>query len=109
MKKTILNKMQAINAAEKTELATIYDDISGAMKQANSGAIQVIDQVPKMIGKLKDSLRDNKALIKELDKAEGVVKSIGLDSELKKISKARTQVEKNINSIEDMLNSLYSF
>ena len=109
MKKTILKKVQAINAAEKTELATIYDDIKGSMKKANAGAIEVIDAIPKLDAKLRGSLKENNALLKELDKAEGIVKSIGLDSELKKISKAKTQVEKNIDSIKDMMKSLDSF
>ena len=36
-----------------------------------------------------------KALMKELNKAEGLIKQIGLDSELTKVQKAKTEVSSN--------------
>lgn len=95
-------------SAEKIELATIYDDISGTMKQANMGFIQAADMVSKAIKGTKKSISDNKALLKELDRAEGLIKSIGIDSELTKVQKAKSQVSENLNALEKYYTNLLS-
>jgi hypothetical protein len=97
-----------LSEQQKIELATIYDDLNGALKQANSGLVQAVDLVSKAARLAKSSLSDNESLLKELDRAEGLIKQIGLDSELKKVQKAQSQVKDNISAIERYYTDLLS-
>jgi hypothetical protein len=95
-------------SAEKVELATIYDDLSGSIKEANGGFIQATDLISKANRLVKKSILDNEALIKELDKAETLIKQIGLDKELTKVQKAKSQVNENLNALEKYYSGLLS-
>ena len=95
-------------SAEKIEFATIYDDLSGSIKQANSGFIQGVDLVSKALKLVKSSISDNEFLLKELDKAESLIKQIGLDNELKKVQKAQSQVKDNISALDKYYTNLLS-
>jgi hypothetical protein len=95
-------------STQKVELATIYDNLSGAIKQANNGFIQGADLIGKALKLVKSSISDNEALLKELDRAEGLIKQIGLDSELKKVQKAQAQVKENISAIDKYYTNLLS-
>ncbi len=109
--KTVYNKLSKIKqelSAEQVQLATIYDNLSGSIKEANMGFIQATDMVSKAIKGTKKSISDNKALLKELDKAESLIKSIGIDSELSKVQKAKSQVSENLNALEKYYSNLLS-
>jgi len=104
----ILNKIakmetnaQEINLAKhEVELATIYDDLRGTLDQANVGFIKALDLKSQAAKLCKESLTKNQAILKELDKAESLIKQIGLDSELKKVQAAKSEVNKNIQIID---------
>ena len=95
-------------STEKVELATIYDDLSGSIKEANLGFIQATDLISKANRLVKKSISDNQMLLKELNKAESLIKQIGLDTELTKVQKAKSQVNENINALEKYYNNLLS-
>jgi hypothetical protein len=107
--KNITNKLFKTElAAEKVELATIYDDLKGALAEANKEVIKALD-LKTQAAKLADiSLKKNRELIKELDKAEKLIKDLGLDSELAKVQKAKAEVSGNINAIDTIINRLLS-
>ena len=92
--------------AEKIELATIYDDLKGSIGNANKGFVEATKLVSKAQKEVKKSISDNKTLLKELDKAEKLIKDIGLDSELKKVQKAQNQVKENISELDSYLTNL---
>jgi len=92
--------------SEKIELATIYDDLKGSIGNANKGFVEATKLVSKAQKEVKKSISDNKTLLKELDKAEKLIKDIGLDSELKKVQKAQNQVKENINELDSYLTNL---
>ena len=100
----IINKLSEKEAvklgSEKVELATIYDDIKGTMKEANIDFINALEYRAKAVTLCKLSLVKNQNLLKELNKAESLIKQIGLDSELKKVVDAKNQVLVNIKTIE---------
>jgi len=90
------------------ELATIYDDLKGTLAEANKEVIKALE-LKNQAAKLADvSLKKNKELIKELDKAERLIKDLGLDSELAKVQKAKSEVNGNINAIDTIINRLLS-
>jgi hypothetical protein len=104
---TILNKLGKIEAIHETnlgkhevELATIYDNIKGSIETASKPFIEAINNNSKNVKLCKQALDNNKNLLKEIDKVEGLIKSIGLDSELKKLQNAKSQILQNINTIK---------
>ena len=105
----ILNTFQKTElATQKVDLATIYDDLKGALAEANKEVIKALD-LKSQAAKLADiSLKKNRELIKELDKAEKLIKDLGLDSELSKVQKAKAEVSSNINAIDTIINRLLS-
>lgn len=109
IKKEIAEKLFKTKLSEqRVEFATIYDDLSGSIKEANSGFIQATDLVSKANRLVRKSISDNEALLKELDKAENLIKQIGLDKELAKVQKAKSQVSENLNALEKYYNNLLS-
>ncbi len=92
--------------SEKVEFATIYDDLKGSIGNANKGFVEATKLVSKAQKEVKKSISDNKTLLKELDKAEKLIKDIGIDSELKKVQKAQNQVKENINELDSYLTNL---
>ncbi len=109
----MISKMES-NANEvklgkhEVELATIYDDIKGTMKEANIDFINALEYRSKAITLCKLSLVKNQNLLKELNKAESLIKQIGLDSELKKVTDAKNQVLVNIKTIETTITEFQS-
>ncbi len=91
---------------QKVEFATIYDDLKGSIGNANKGFVEATKLVSKAQKEVKKSIQDNKTLLKELDKAEKLIKQIGLDTELKKVQKAQNQVKENINALDSYLTNL---
>jgi hypothetical protein len=101
----VFKKVYDINSStelskHEIELATIYDDLAGTMKQANAGFIQALDLRGKCANFCRESLTKNQDILKELNKVEPMLKSIGLDSELKKVQNAKSEVNKNISIID---------
>jgi hypothetical protein len=112
----ILNKIAQMerNAAElqgvelakyEVELKTIYDDLSGTLKEANTGFFKALDLRGQASKLCRESITKNQAILKELSRAEGLIKEIGLDSELTKVQKAKSEVERNIKLIDEALSN----
>jgi hypothetical protein len=110
MNKHVFKKIAELEKTElsevKVELATIYDDLEGSIKQANQGVIKALELKSQAAKLTKESIDKNKELIKELNKVEPLIKQIGLDSELKKVQDAKNKVSSNIATIEKIYNSL---
>ncbi len=95
------SELQGVELAKhEVELATIYDDLRGTLDQANVGFIKALDLKSQAAKLCKESLTKNQAILKELDKAESLIKQIGLDSELKKVQAAKSEVNKNMQIID---------
>jgi glycine cleavage system H lipoate-binding protein len=107
--KNVANKLFKVELeSHKVDLATIYDDLKGALAEANKEVIKALE-LKNQAAKLADvSLKKNRELIKELDKAEKLIKDLGLDSELTKVQKAKAEVSGNINAIDTIINRLLS-
>jgi hypothetical protein len=100
---------QEINLAKhEVKLATIYDDLRGTLDQANVGFIKALDLKSQAAKLCKESLTKNQAILKELDKVESLIKQIGLDSELKKVQAAKSEVNKNMQIIDTAYNNFLS-
>lgn len=100
-----------INAELKSELvemATVYDDIKGSMKEANKEFIEALGYRDKAITMCKLSLVKNQKLLSEFKKAENLIKQIGLDSELKKVTDAINQINSNISVIDKTITEFMS-
>jgi hypothetical protein len=107
--KNVGNKLFKVELENhNVELATIYDDLKGTLAEANKEVIKALE-LKNQAAKLADiSLKKNRDLIKELDKAERLIKDLGLDSELTKVQKAKAEVSGNINAIDTIINRLLS-
>ena len=107
--KSVGNKLFKVELENHNiELATIYDDLKGTLAEANKEVIKALE-LKNQAAKLADiSLKKNRDLIKELDKAEKLIKDLGLDSELTKVQKAKAEVSGNINAIDTIINRLLS-
>lgn len=92
----------------KIELATIYDNLKATLEEANKDVIKALDLKSQAAKLAQNSLNKNKQLIKELDKAEKLIKDLGLDSELTKVQKAKQEVNGNISSIDTIITRLLS-
>ena len=109
LKKLFSEKEQSVELSEvPVELATIYDDLQGSIKEANSGVIKALELKSQAVKLTKQSIDANKALMKELNKAESLIQQIGLDSELKKVQKAKADVNGNLATIEKIYNQFLS-
>lgn len=108
IKKEIADKLfkTELSEQQKVEFATIYDDLNGSIREANRGFLQATFSVSKAQKEIRKSIDDNKSLLKELNKAEVLIKQVGLDSELKKVQKAQSIVSENLNAIEKYYNNL---
>jgi hypothetical protein len=109
MKKEVLEKLYGskVELSEvNVDLATIYDDLEGSIKQANQGVIKALELKSQAAKLTKESIDKNNELMKELNKVEPLIKQIGLDSELKKVQDAKNKVNLNISAIEKIYNSL---
>ena len=93
---------------QKFELATIYDNIKQTIIDANKDHIQSLDYVSKASKLSKNSLDKNRALLKEIEKAEILLKDLGLDSEIKKVQDAKNLVNSNISAIDKTISNLLS-
>jgi hypothetical protein len=95
-------------SSQKVELATIYDDLKGALAEANKEVIKALDLKSQAAKLTQVSINKNRELLKELNKAEVLIKDLGLDSELQKVQKAKSEVNGNLNALDTILNKLLS-
>ena len=93
---------------QKVELATIYDDLKGSLAEANKEVFKALDLKNEAAKLARVSYKKNVQLLKELDNAEKLIKLIGLDSELTKVQKAKTEVSVNIKEIDSIISRLLS-
>jgi hypothetical protein len=111
MNKNVLNKLSKIESKVElseinVELATIYDDLNGTIAEANQGAMKALDMAKQGATLCKESINKNNVLLKELDRAEGLIQQLGLDSELKKVQNAKVLVNKNLDTIQKIYTEL---
>jgi len=92
-------------SAEKVELALI-DDIRSEMATANKGAIKGIDMIEAAKKPLENSLRDNKSLVKKLERTKKSAIEIGASEILREVQKFEQQVKENIKAIDKILGGL---
>lgn len=92
----------------KFELATIYDDISKTLNDANKDYFTALELKNKCSDLCQKSINKNRELLKEILKAEGIIKQLGIDSELKKVVDAKNKVENAIDVIDKSLNNFLS-
>lgn len=104
----ITAKVEAKLASQQIELKTIYDDLSGTLQEANTGFFKALDLRGQASKLCRDSITKNQAILKELDKAESLIKQIGLDAELAKVQKAKAEVQRNIKLIDTALSDFLS-
>ena len=113
----IFNKLYKVDMAkeefEKTELAThkielgLVDDIESEIASANKGAIKGIDMIEAAKKPLENSLKENKNLIKKIERTKKLAIELGATDVLKKIQKFESEVKENIKSIDKILSSIY--
>jgi len=107
--KLVFNKLFKTElATQKIELATIYEDLKGALAEANKEVIKALDLKSQAAKLTQVSINKNRELLKELNKAEVLIKDLGLDSELQKVQKAKSEVSGNLNALDTILNKLLS-
>ena len=92
-------------SAERVELALI-DDIRSEMATANKGAIKGIDMIEAAKKPLENSLRDNKSLVKKLERTKKSAIEIGASEILREVQKFEQQVKENIKAIDKILGGL---
>jgi len=92
-------------SAQKVELALV-DDIRAEMAQANKGAIKGIDMIESAKRPLENSLRDNRQLLKKIQRTKKSAIELGANDILKELQKYERQVEENIKSIDKILGGL---
>ena len=90
---------------QKVELALI-DDIRSEMATANKGAIKGIDMIEAAKKPLENSLRDNKSLVKKLERTKKSAIEIGASEILREVQKFEQQVKENIKAIDKILGGL---
>jgi hypothetical protein len=95
-------------AKHEVELATIYDDIKGTLTEVNKDYVDALGYTGKAITLCKLSLVKNQNLLKELNKAESLIRQIGLDTELKKVLDVKNQVISSIKQIENTITNFQS-
>jgi hypothetical protein len=93
---------------QRVEFKTIYDDLKGTLAEANKEVVRALDLKNQAAKLAQTSLNKNRELMKELNRAEGLIKDLGLDSELQKVQKAKAEVNGNINAIDTIINRLLS-
>jgi hypothetical protein len=93
---------------QKIEFKTIYDDLKGTLAEANKEVAKALDLKNQAAKLAQTSLNKNRELMKELNRAEGLIKDLGLDSELQKVQKAKSEVTSNINTIDNIITKLLS-
>lgn len=108
--KVVFNKLfkKEELASQKVELATIYDNLKGALAEANKEVIKALDLKSEAAKLAQVSINKNRELLKEINKAEVLIKDLGLDSELQKVQKAKAEVIGNLDAIDKILNKLLS-
>lgn len=92
-------------SAQKIELALV-DDIRAEIAQVNKGAIKGIDMIESAKRPLENSLRDNRQLLKKLQRTKKSAIELGANDILKELQKYERQVEENIKSIDKILGGL---
>ena len=107
--KTVFNKLfKADLASQKVDLATIYDNIQQTIDDSNKDFFSALDLKNKAANLSQKSLDKNRALLKELNRAEVLIKDLGIDSELKKVQDAKVKVESAIKIIDKAITVLLS-
>jgi phage-related protein len=86
----------------------ILDNISGSITEANKEVVKALELKGEAAKLAQISLKKNQDLIKELTKAESLLKQIGLDSELAKVQKAIQEINGNIKGIDSIITRLLS-
>ncbi len=110
--KTIETVYNKLNNA-KTELAThkvelgLIDDIEADIVSANQGAIKGIDMIEAAKKPLENSLKENRNLIKKIERTKKLAIELGATDILTKVQKFESQIKENIKSIEKTLSSIY--
>lgn len=101
-----------LSEKSKTELSTqkielgLIDDIRSEMATANKGAIKGIDMIEAAKKPLENSLRDNKSLVKKLERTKKSAIELGALEILKEVQKFEKQVKENIKAIDKVLGGL---
>ncbi len=107
--KTVYSKLFKTElASQKVELATIYDNIQQTIDDSNKDFFSALDLKNKAANLSQKSLDKNRALLKELNRAETLIKDLGIDSELKKVQDAKVKVESAIKIIDKAITVLLS-
>jgi hypothetical protein len=92
----------------KVELATLYDNITKTLDDANKEFFDALELKNKA-AKLADvSYKKNVQLLKEIEKVESLIKQIGLDSELKKVQDSKQKVQDALRIIDKAITVLLS-
>lgn len=110
--KTIETVYNKLNKA-KTELAThkielgLVDDIEADIVSANQGAIKGIDMIEAAKKPLENSLKENRNLIKKIERTKKLAIELGATDILTKVQKFESQIKENIKSIDKTLTSIY--
>lgn len=110
----ILNKLAKYNEVQKVELSAepmeialaSIDDLKSQMKSANAAALQGFDMCQKAESLFSKSLVENKRLLASFQKALALAKELGVKPAIDDVNKAISQVETNINEIEQMLKAV---
>ena len=100
--KIAFNKVAKI----RTNLA-LLDDIRAEIVQANKGAMKGIDMVESAKRPLENSLKDNKELLKKLQRTKKSAIELGATDVVKELQNYERQVEENIKSIDKFLSKIY--
>jgi len=101
----ITAKVETKLASQKVDLATIYDDLKGTLANANQPFFKALDLRGQASKLCRESITKNQDILKELNKAESLIKELGLDSELKKVQNAKAEVTKSIDIIDSALSN----
>ena len=107
-KEEVLIKLGEQTKKVNVEFATIYENIKQTLSDANKDFFRALDLKNDSAKLCQNSIKENRLLLKEIEKAESLLKQIGLESELKKVQDARNQVNSNISIIDKALNNFLS-
>jgi hypothetical protein len=99
---------EKLNAHPERVEFGLVEDIKSEMKQANQGAISVIDMIYKAIPQAEKSLKLNKTLLKKIERTKNLAIELGASDVLKIIQKQENQILKNITEIEKLVKGLNS-
>ena len=88
---------------ETTKKVGTWSDIVSA----NQGAIKGIDMIEAAKKPLENSLKENRNLIKKIERTKKLAIELGATDILTKVQKFESQIKENIKSIDKTLSSIY--